>query len=92
MSEQKIYRVAWGEHRFYMPIGLKTLSAFLIVLTIMAGGIFWYTTGRLAGQIEEKISAELYAKLQSSWHIYQSRMDELRFGLAQAAGGPAGGG
>lgn len=86
MSEQKIYRVAWGEHRFYMPIGLKTLAAFLIVLTIMAGGIFWYTTGRLARQIEEQVSSELYAKLQSSWHIYQSRMDELRFGLAQAAG------
>lgn len=85
-DEQKIYRVVWGDHRFYMPIGLKTFSAFLIVITIMAGGIFWYTTGRLAGQIEQKVASELYAKLQSSWYLYHNRLDILKLGLSQSGG------
>ncbi len=85
-EKRKVHRVAWGARRFYLPIGLKILSSFLIVIAVMAGGIFWYTTGRLVDQVEARVATDLYVKLQSSWYLYHKRMDDLKLSLIQAAG------
>lgn len=81
---KRIYRVIWGPWRFYMPIGIKTLTAFLLIIICLAGGIYYYTTAKLAPQIEREAMEGLSSKLQGGWRLYHSRMDQMKYGLLQA--------
>lgn len=79
-----VYRVIWGPWRFYLPIGVKTLVAFFLIMVCLAGGIYYYTSAKLAGQIENEEIKGLHSKLQGGWRVYHSRMDQMKYGLLQA--------
>lgn len=81
---EKTYRVIWGGYRFYLPIGLKTLIAFLLVILSLAGGIYYYTTVTLSRQVEEEALDNLTSKLKGGWRLYYSRMDQMKYGMLQA--------
>ncbi|MBI4745929.1 MAG: diguanylate cyclase, partial [Deltaproteobacteria bacterium] len=82
---KKVYRVELGFWRFYLPIGIKTLIAFLIVISTLAGGFYYYTTGTLSRQIENETLDNLHSKLKGGWRIYYSRMDQMKDGMLQTA-------
>lgn len=79
-----VYRVIWGPWRFYMPIGIKTLTSLLLIIVCLAGGIYYYTIAKLAPQIEREAMESLNSKLQGGWRLYHSRMDQMKYGLLQA--------
>lgn len=85
MSNKKVYRVHWGPHRFYLPIGAKTLIAFLLVIGVFAGGLYYYTSHTLSRQVEEEALSNLNSKLQGAWRLYYARMDQMKYGMLQAA-------
>lgn len=84
MAEKKVYRVVWGPHRFYLPIGVKTLIAFLLVISVLTGSFYYYSTFTLTRQTEEEALVNLSSRLQGAWRLYYSRMDQMKFGMLQA--------
>ncbi len=82
---KKIYSVVWGPWRFYLPIGVKSLIAFLLVISTLVIGIYYYTTVTLSRQMENEAMVNLNSKLKGGWRLYYSRMDQMKYGMLQAA-------
>ena len=83
--QPKTYEVIWGPWRFYLPIGIKTLIAFLIVIATLAGSIYYYTSVTLSAQLEKEALDHLQSTLKGGWRIYYSRMDQMKYSMLQAA-------
>ncbi|MBI5750105.1 MAG: diguanylate cyclase [Nitrospinae bacterium] len=80
---KRVYSVVWGSWRFYIPIGVKTLIAFLFVISSLAGGIYYWTAVTLTQQIENEAVESLSSKLKGGWRLYYSRMDQMKYGMLQ---------
>ncbi len=85
MTKRKVYRVVSGPWRFYLPIGVKSLIAFFVVICVLAGGILYFTTYIFTPEVEKKGLEGLESKLSGAWRVYYSRMDQMKYGMLQAA-------
>ena len=84
---KKLFKVVWSDWRFYLSIGAKTLLAFLTIIAVLAGGFYYYTTVTFSSHVEEEAVADLKAKSQGAWRLFYSRLDQMKYGMLQAASG-----
>lgn len=84
---KKLFKVVWSDWRFYLSIGAKTLLAFLIIIAVLAGGFYYYTTVTFSSHVEEEAVTELKSKSQGAWRLFYSRLDQMKYGMLQAASG-----
>lgn len=81
---QKVYRVAWGPWRIKLSIGTKTLLAFLLIISFLAGWFYFFTTVKLSDRIEKETLNDLNLKLSGAWKLFYSRMEQMKLGMLQA--------
>ncbi|MCC6502202.1 MAG: diguanylate cyclase, partial [Deltaproteobacteria bacterium] len=82
---KKLFKVVWSDWRFYLSIGSKTLLAFLVIIAVLAGGFYYYTSVTFSSHVEQEAMADLKAKTQGAWRLYYSRLDQMKYGMLQAA-------
>lgn len=83
MTEKK-YRVAWGPWRVKLSIGTKTLLAFLLIISFLAGWFYYFTTVKMSDRIEKEAMSDLNLKLKGSWKLFYQRMEQMKMGMLQA--------
>jgi len=81
----KQFKVVWSDWRFYLSIGAKTLLAFFVIIAVLAGGFYYYTTVTFSSHVEREVMADLKLKAQGAWRLYYSRLDQMKYGMLQAA-------
>ena len=81
----KKFRVVWSDWRFTLPIGVKTLIAFVLITAVLTGGFYYFISVKFSSHIKRDALAELKSHLQGAWSLYQSRPEQMKFGMLQAA-------
>lgn len=81
----KKFRVVWSEWRFTLPIGVKTLIAFILITAVLTSGFYYFISVNFSSHIRIDALAELRSHLQGAWSLYQSRPEQMKFGMLQAA-------
>ncbi|MBI1912225.1 MAG: diguanylate cyclase [Deltaproteobacteria bacterium] len=81
---EKIFRVIWGDWRFRLSIGTKSLLAFLLIISVLAGGFYYFTSNTLADRIEKDALGEIDLKLKGAWRLYYTRTEQMKLGMLQA--------
>lgn len=84
---KKIYTIISGRWRPRVSIGAKTLIAFLLIITVLAGGFYYFTSVTLSAAVEKDALTEIDSKMQGGWRLYHSRMEQMKFGMLQAGTG-----
>lgn len=83
MSE-KVYRVVWGKWRPKFSIAFKTLLSFLLIISFLAGGFYYFTTNTISSQIEKEALGDLKSHLKGASKLFSMRLDQMKFGMLQA--------
>lgn len=81
----KIYKVSWGNWRVRLSIGTKTLLAFFLIISFLAGLFYYFTTVKFSSQIEKEALSDLNLKLKGAVKLFYSRTDQMKLGMLQAA-------
>lgn len=81
----KKFRVVWSDWRFTLPIGVKTLIAFILITAVLTGGFYYFISVKFSSHIRRDALAELRSNLQGALSLYQSRPEQMKFGMLQAA-------
>jgi len=82
--DKKTYSVVWGWWRLNLSIGGKTLVAFLCVISVLAGGFYYFSTTTLTRQIDREAKTNLRARLKGAQRVYHARLAQMKFGMLQA--------
>ncbi|MBE9529449.1 MAG: diguanylate cyclase [Proteobacteria bacterium] len=80
----KTFTVAWSRWCPYLSIGTKTLLAFSLIITVLAGGFYYYIDTTFSSHARNKAEAELATKVRGAAAIYSARMEQMKFGMLQA--------
>jgi len=81
----KKFKVVWSDWRFTLPIGVKTLIAFVLITAVLTAGFYYFISVKFSSQIKRDALSELRSHLQGAWSLYQSRTEQMKFGMLQAA-------
>ncbi|MCL4873524.1 diguanylate cyclase [bacterium] len=82
---KKIFRVIWSDCRPTLSIGTKTLLAFLLIISALTGGFYFFISVKFSSQAHQETLNELDSKLRGAWSLFQSRPEQMKFGMLQAA-------
>lgn len=82
---KKIFRVIWSDCRPTLSIGTKTLLAFLLIISALTGGFYFFISVKFSSQAHQEALNELDSKLRGAWSLFQSRPEQMKFGMLQAA-------
>ncbi|MBI5453435.1 MAG: diguanylate cyclase [Deltaproteobacteria bacterium] len=81
---EKVYKVVWGGWRLNLSIATKTLFAFLLIITVLGGGFYYYATHTLSKETDREAVDSLKSNLKGALRLYQMRMDQMKLGMLQA--------
>ncbi len=84
-SVPKKFRVIWSDWRFTLPIGVKTLIAFVLITAVLTGGFYYFISVKFSSHIKRDELSQLRSHLQGALSLYQSRTEQMKFGMLQAA-------
>lgn len=82
---KKIFRVIWSDCRPTLSIGTKTLLAFLLIISALTGGFYFFISVKFSSQAHQDAVKEIDSKLSGAWSLFQSRPEQMKFGMLQAA-------
>lgn len=82
---KKIFRVIWSDCRPTLSIGTKTLLAFLLIISALTGGFYFFISVKFSSQAHQEAVNEIDSKLRGAWSLFQSRPEQMKFGMLQAA-------
>ncbi|MBZ0221289.1 MAG: diguanylate cyclase [Candidatus Methylomirabilis sp.] len=82
---KKIFRVIWSDCRPTLSIGTKTLLAFLLIISVLTGGFYFFVSVKFSSQAHQEAINEIDSKLRGAWSLFQSRPEQMKFGMLQAA-------
>lgn len=82
--EDKLYKAVLSRWRLNISIVGKTLLAFFLIISVLAGGFYYFTTITLSSNIEKEALKTLNSKLRGAARIYFSRMEQMKLGMLQA--------
>ncbi|MBI4948632.1 MAG: diguanylate cyclase [Deltaproteobacteria bacterium] len=81
---EKVYKVKLGGWRVPMSIATKTLLAFLLIITVLGGGFYYYATHTLSRETDREAVDSLKSNLKGALRLYQMRMEQMKLGMLQA--------
>ncbi|MBI2413378.1 MAG: diguanylate cyclase [Deltaproteobacteria bacterium] len=81
---EKVYRVVWGGWRLNLSIATKTLFAFLLIITVLGGGFYYYATHTLSRETDREAVDSLRSNLKGALRLYQMRVEQMKLGMLQA--------
>jgi hypothetical protein len=74
--------------RVRMSIASKSLAAFILIISVLAGCLYYFTSVVYPTELEKDALSTLHTKFNGAWRLYYSRMEQMKLGMLQAGSEP----